>query len=242
MGPLRLRYLNTPVGVDWYDYLREQVPSIGVLYPLDEPSGTDMLDASGNGHDGTYTNAPTLAESGPVTGHTGATFNGSTQYGSAADHADMSPGTSDFSVGFWIKCSSWGPTSTFDYLFCHRGDGAAGDWEVRRYDDTGTTFHCRINSTINCSGAGGVSLADSAWHLCGYSADRSGNLQWYVDGATWGSPTNISAAVAVDISAAYTLYVARRQSGNYADATLAGCWMAPELVSATTWANLWGAA
>ena len=118
-----------PPATDWYDYLLAEVPTIKVLYKLDEPSGTTMADSSGNAHDGTYVDTPTLAVSGPVSGHTGATFDGISQAGTVAPHADMNPGTADFTVGMWLKASSWAAASSFDYVFCHEGDGAAGEWE-----------------------------------------------------------------------------------------------------------------
>lgn len=65
-------------------------------WPQDETSGAAFADVHG-GHNGTYTNSPTLSSSG-------VTFNGSNNYGSVADGAWAY--LSDFTVGLRIKFTS----------------------------------------------------------------------------------------------------------------------------------------
>lgn len=52
-------------------------------YRLEDTSGTVMTDSSGNGRNGTFTNSPALAQSGPISGWRAALFKGVNDYASA---------------------------------------------------------------------------------------------------------------------------------------------------------------
>ena len=77
-------------------------------YKLDETSGTTAADASGNGRDGTYTNAPTLGASSlldDATGHAMSTAADSNQYVSAGFASWMNVNT--FTVEGWAKFTAY---------------------------------------------------------------------------------------------------------------------------------------
>lgn len=226
-------YQVVPPSGDWYDWVVANVANLRCFYPLDEPSGTTMTDRGPNAKHGTYTGSPTLGASGPVAGHTAATFDGSTQYGSVSHDAVFDLGTSDFSLGFWLREPSW-PSGSSAFLFCHAGGGAATEWEAWQ-----NTVANQIRSRVAgvTVSAGTATLNDDAWHLVGLTADRDGNAQWWADGATNGSAVDISSGSGTAIDLTGSLWVARRAGGSYASVSLAGCFLAASLVDmAALWA------
>lgn len=225
-------YQVAPPSGDWYDWVVANVANLRCFYPLDEPSGTTMTDRGPNALHGTYGGSPTLGVAGPVAGHTAATFDGTTQYGSVSHDAAFDLGTSDFSLGFWLKDATWAAASSF--LFCHAGGGATSEWEAYQ-GPVANHIRSRIAGVdVNVSTA---TLNDDAWHLVGLTADRDGNARWWADGVPNGSAVDISSGSATAISNSVSLYVARRTGGSYASVSLAGCFMAASLVDmAALWA------
>jgi hypothetical protein len=74
---------------------------------LGESSGTTMTDSSGNGHDGTYVNTPTLGQTGAVPGNTSALFTAaSTQRGVVTDRAALDI-TGALTLEAWVNCASY---------------------------------------------------------------------------------------------------------------------------------------
>jgi hypothetical protein len=230
----RYYYASPVVSSDWYDYVLANVGNLRCLYPLDEASGTDMFDLSANALHGTYTNAPTLGITGPVTGHTAATFNGTDEYGSVSHNSAFDLGTSDFSIGFWWKGSQPGASS---FAFDHSGGGASNEWEVY-FSSTSEQIVSRI-AGVSVS-KNNITVHDSSWHLICVTADRdstSGGKIW-VDGVQNGTSTDISTGSATAIDYTGTLYVARRASTGYLGGSLAGAFLAASLVDV---AALWAA-
>ena len=81
--------------------------------PLDDGSGSAVAaDVSGNGHDGTLINMDPNTDW--VSGLVGLAldFDGTNDYVSVSDHADLDFGTGDFSVALWVYKRS--PTANYD--------------------------------------------------------------------------------------------------------------------------------
>jgi hypothetical protein len=80
-----------------------------VYFKMTEPSGTVLVDSSGNARNGTYTNVTVANAAGPIAGTVAPLFDGSTSYGSiySAGFAGALPAnTGSFSV--WAKMSAAG--------------------------------------------------------------------------------------------------------------------------------------
>ena len=67
-------------------------------------TGTVWTDISGNGNNGTLTNGPTYSSTnGGV-----ITFDGVNDYVNLGTKSALTPGTSDFTISFWINPNNWG--------------------------------------------------------------------------------------------------------------------------------------
>jgi hypothetical protein len=104
---------------------------------LDETAGTTAVDATGHGHDGTYTGAPALHQPTGVTGGgTAVTFDGTTdQWVSVPWSSALN--TAQFTVEAWVKAtggSGW-RTVAASYSYASKTEGfgvweaPGGDWE-----------------------------------------------------------------------------------------------------------------
>ncbi|HUW17278.1 MAG TPA: hypothetical protein VMW94_09395 [Actinomycetes bacterium] len=228
---------HTPPSGSTFDTAVLGLTDIRFYYKLSEGSGTDMYDAAGS-NDGTYAGAPTLTAAGPTTdGDYGATFNGTDQYGYVSHDSAFNFGTSDMTIGAFIKDASWPSASS--WVVAHHGDGDSGTWEMYQRDTV-------VNMATR--GPGGsptiystTGLDDGAWHLVGFSADRDGNLQWYDNGAASGSPVSISASSATALDFTGTLWVGRRQSAGYSSASIARVFGCGSLLSSGDWSTLYAA-
>ena len=125
-------------------------------------------------------------------------------------------GTGDFSLETWVKRSSLQGSAQF--ILGHSGDNASDDWEL--FWRSGISgFSSRISAT-SCDSATTTPLADNNWHHVVVSMDRDGLCTWYVDGVVSGTPTNISAQSATNLTNTSPLYIGRREAGNYFDGSL----------------------
>lgn len=82
--------------------------SLIAYWPLAEPSGTTIVDESGNARNGTYT-ATTLAQTGIGDGRTAASLDGSTSWGNLFSTSLQSAfGSAEGSAALWFKASGSG--------------------------------------------------------------------------------------------------------------------------------------
>lgn len=164
---------------------------------LDDTSGTTAVDAQ-SVINGTYVNAPTLNQTGYAHDGAAVTFaSASSQYVSVADNAIWDVGTSDFSIGFALKMSAWN-TSSNQALFA-RGNGAGvGDYFIITSQYLTNRFSARLTGTWYDFDPG-VTIADGAFHLVGFSFDRSGNATMTLDGTTVAT-ADISAQSATNLT------------------------------------------
>ena len=167
-------------------------------WPLDETSGTAAADIV-DGNPGTHIDGPTPTP-GVVAG--GLSFDGVDDYVRIPDAANLNPGTSDFSVDFWMKTSSQPTGSVGDNILSKRPIcNVASFWDIRLGGATGTDGRLRVelieegaaNSNFNAST---IKVNDGQWHHI--AVVREGpTSRLYIDGAldtsnTGGGTTNIS--------------------------------------------------
>ncbi len=152
-------------------------------WKFDEGSGTTSNDASGNSYTGTLTGTPTW---GDGRFNTGITLNGSTQYSTVSDSANIrfDANTQDFSVFAWVKRSSSGSEMNIVSKEDADNDG------YRLQFTSGNIVRCSVN-TIDIDST--VTITDTTnWHLVGCTITRAGNGQVYIDGKPTGTATAIS--------------------------------------------------
>lgn len=93
-----------PDGLKHYEDLPREDGAVG-YWRLNEPSGPTAADYSGNNHDGTYTNSPTLGEAGLLTSDPDTSVKFDHTANSrvvVSNHADFQP-SSAFSFEIWCK-------------------------------------------------------------------------------------------------------------------------------------------
>lgn len=162
-------------------------------YRHGEPSGTTMVDSSGNGHHGTYTGSPTLGASGLLTGSsdTAVSLNGSTQYGRVAYGSwldDMS-----------VQSASWfslaRPTSVSGpYVMLDRDTGTGG---ARIFQFGINASHLYLAIWTATGGlfilTGSTTLSTSTTYKLGATFDgAAGVAKVFVNGALDGTLTGIT--------------------------------------------------
>jgi len=157
-------------------------------WPFGGPTPTSLVDQSGYGNDGTFTDITmTQLDSGLwVYG-----FNGTSSYIDCGRDTSLNLGTGDFSLAAWIKATSGGG----DYYFIiDRYYGINNpSWALVLDDNTGALRFILADGSNSVVFQEGSSLKDDAWHHVGISCDRDGNAQMYLDGNTLGDTNDISA-------------------------------------------------
>jgi hypothetical protein len=142
-------------------------------WKLGETSGTNAVDFSGRGHDGTYTGSPTLGEASLVVGEDTAVDFVEDSYVQLTDHADLEPGSA-FTWEFWVKrvdethdTSSFWSKATGGNLY---GE-ATGALRIGNNSGTVTTS---IDTTLD----------DNERHhvVVTYAGTGAGNTLIYIDG------------------------------------------------------------
>jgi len=146
---------------------------------LDEASGTNAADSSGNGRNGAYANGVTLGSAGALVGDsdTGATFDGSDDNVTVPDDPTMRLNGS-WSIEFWAKQISY--MHTYPGIL---GKGANptqptgyGIWS----DSNGALWFMRDNQ-VSGSGNGALTTAFRYFVLTYDAATQK--MRWYVNGA-----------------------------------------------------------
>lgn len=179
-------------------------------YKLSEASGTTMTDFSGNARNGTYSNSPTLGQSGPLlsASDTAALFNGTTQYGQIAYAAWMNS-LAALTIEAWVKSTSTGGT-----VF-GRG-GSQSNYRIGL--STGKAF-VEVRTTTSNLLVGTTTINDGNWH---YIAGRwtGSTLIVEVDGAQDNTPIATSGGLSV---ATNPLNVGQRNSDSFLAGTIGQC-------------------
>lgn len=158
----KVQIRDLPVGSD--------IRSVG-LWHMDETSGTNVADSSGNSSTGTANGSPSI-----ITGkfNNARNFNGSSQYISLANNNTSLKIPGDITIEAWIRK----PDSTAGHIV--RRD----DWANYAFYADSVISAWFYNST--CSGSanmvtGVTNIADNQWHHVVYTKSNN-NLNLYVDG------------------------------------------------------------
>lgn len=169
-------------------------------WKLDEPSGTSAADSSGNGYTGTYTNSPTLNQTGAFGASKAVTFASasSQRVTTSADSASLRG--YPLTVAAWVKTSS---TPSINPIACKYVQSSFNGWML--WLDTGkpTLFYYNSNG-IQVSGAASSAITTGAWHHIVMSVDSGGGVI-YVDGSSvktiaWGgSPAVATSTTPIEI-------------------------------------------
>lgn len=145
-------------------------------YHLNELSGTDIADSSGNGRDGTTVNGPSWVAAKL---NNGLELTTTSQYGNLGDIASFER-TDPFSVELWIKSTQAGT------MIARRdGGGSYRGWDVMY--SAGKVYFYFANTTISnmISVYANYTLADDTWHHLVVTYDGSSNangVNIYIDG------------------------------------------------------------
>jgi hypothetical protein len=158
-------------------------------YRFEEVAGTSALDSSGNGHTGTYTNGPLLAQAGLPQLGLAVSFDG------INDHV-MTQRTvaTDFTLELWLRTTATSPAGTQAYegagLLWSDVGGGANDFVLAALNDRAAFFTGNPDTTV----IGATPLNDGLWHHVVATRAMGGVKQLYVDGvllatgSTNGSP------------------------------------------------------
>lgn len=183
-------------------------------YPLD---GGGTADIGPNNLTLTANNTPGTDSPGPVLDDDATSFNGTDESMSRAHNAAFNFGTSDFTVGCFIKPTD---TSAGTRMFLvHDGDGGSGTWELWQ---SGTNLQSRFEGVSVV--ANGV--LDTSWQFVAVVYDRDGNGRWWRNDDWAAAGTSIASVSGNAIDATATLWIGRRESTGFFPGSMAwafGC-------------------
>lgn len=163
---------------------------------LDDGSGTNATDASGNGNTLAMTGSPSWA-TGQI-GPYALDFSGSGQYLSVAD---PSSGVLDFGDGADFTISGWFNRDTFaaDHtLVAKKNDQTTSAGYVVWIDNNGGTDYLSAeisDGTDTYSAIGATNLSSTGWHQFSIVWDDSTGLSIYLDGKLDGSTTSSTTSI-----------------------------------------------
>jgi len=201
-----LRALGGPVAlvVSWPAVATAQYPATVLAdapvayYRFEEAAGTTALDSSGNGHPGTYTSGPLLAQTGLPQLGLAVSFDG------INDHV-VTPRTvaTDFTLELWLFSTATSPVGTQAYqgagLLWSDVGGAANDFVLAALNDRAAFFTGNPDTTV----IGTTPINDGQWHHVVATRMMGGATRLYVDavlqatGTTNGSPLNALAQIMI---------------------------------------------
>jgi methionine-rich copper-binding protein CopC len=181
-----------------------QFSSAGVLtdslegyWKFDETSGTSVSDVSGHSNTGTRTNA-TISSDVPSTNFSNdrsLDFDGSGDYIDMGDVTNLEvEGDSSFSISLWFKPNS-SPGAESTYVLAAKGTPSAAGYAFQ-YEQISSQY------VINLSKYGVADQrvtiteldTDTWYHLV--AVQRSGEVEYYIDGSSQGTYTNASSYAA----------------------------------------------
>lgn len=158
-----------------------------------EPSGTTMLDSSGNGHHGVYTGSPTLGASGLLTGSTDTcmSLNGTSQYGRVA-YASWMDAMYNGSASWFALARPTSVSGPYAIIDRDTGAGAARVFQFRI-----SSAHVELIIWTATAGpftvTGSSTLSTSTTYKLGATFDAAtGVAKVFVNGAVDGTLTGIT--------------------------------------------------
>lgn len=157
---------------------------------LDEPVGsTTAHDATGNGHDGTYTGGVTLASPGAIANDadTAATFDGTSGY-IDVKNAFQFAGTTTFTLEAWLKPN----LDTNYHAWIGRNDGQPPSEGYLAYVDPMGPFYMleRLDSATKVFANGNVAPANATWAYVVVTYPGGAGANVWVNGQPGTASTN----------------------------------------------------
>ena len=191
------------------DYISEEmVGDIRGMWPLNNNAASDLEDISVKANTLTNNGTVTFTASG-VRGNA-ATFNGSTQYLSRADDADLDFGSStDFTLGAWINTTMTGTGTIFNKR------SKTADISGYRVRITSGIVQLWLDDNVARTNISSNSLPnDGKWHHIAVVIDRDNSASIYIDGIldNTGDVSSIG-----DISNSQSFIIGQQNSSQYFD-------------------------
>ena len=191
-------------------------------WKLNETSGTTASDSSGNGRNGTYTNAPTLNQTGQCS--TAVSFDGSDDYVTIADNAEFSKHTSTGqTVAGWVKVTTIPSTGTSRAPIAAKGTSSAWEWALYVYRNDSTTWYAgasywqQSGSTHNEIGYSTTTFTTGTWvHVAMTFAPGVAN-KLYVNGSLVATGTTFTGS---PYDGTRSVQIGRREDGKYLNAVI----------------------
>ena len=147
-------------------------------------------DQSSNSNDGSFTVPPSW-QNGPR-GKT-LLFDGVNDYVDVGSHSSLNITTGDFSITAWARCRASAPGESASRIFSNR-DSIGYELMITKGGAGGNLLFVIDEGDVTAAvSSGGANLIDNQWHFVAATADRDGNVTYFVDGVEDGTPVDISA-------------------------------------------------
>jgi len=192
--------LDTPVG----------------YWRLDDTSGVNALDSSGNSITGTYVNAPTLGVAPLINSGTSVAFaSGSSQRVTFGSPAGFNNGSNRFTIECWLKTTQGGAGNP---MLCSQDTGSFNNRVFQlRLSTTGKTEFIVLLDVDNAfTKLGAVTINDGLRHHIVGVWDGT-NVLVYVDGAVDGAGTAAAGTLEAGVTG---MTIASKAAGNFLNGTL----------------------
>ena len=134
-------------------------PSLAGWWKLDEGSGLEASDSSGNGNDGTIGGTPNWIAAGKING--ALEFNGTDCFINVGNGPSLQI-RDEITIAFWIKSSGFGSNGWAAIV--SKGDGS---WRMSRSANTGSSLHMGVGGTTvsgNTYFDATTAVTDGEWH------------------------------------------------------------------------------
>jgi hypothetical protein len=178
---------NFNVTIETYAEVISAMTGLVSYWKLNEGAGTNAADSAG-ANTGTYTNTPTLGQTGALTGDTTTSvqFNGTNEYVNVADAASLDL-TGPITIEAWIRSNTLINNSTI------LSKGSTSGYRLMR-NGTNNPSQFGTSGPTNGNLNGATSINDGVWHHIVAVYDGA-NKYIYLDGvqdATVGATGNIT--------------------------------------------------
>jgi len=162
-------------------------------WEFDDGAGTNAVDSSGNGHDGTLQGDPQWVDG--MIGSGALSFDGSDGLVDVGHDESLSM-TDDLTITVWVKVSD---LSTFYFLVCKQPSGTAGDnypgnYEFRTESNTGALQfgHQEAEGEQYTFYTSETSITAEQWYHVAVSVTKGGLVEFYIDGVPAGSAEQLT--------------------------------------------------
>ena len=159
---------------------RKEVSNLNLIgkWNFDEGTGTLADDSSGNGYNGTLTNAPTWTK-GKV--GKGLSFDGLNDYVTVASNSSLKYQGGNFSFAGWIYINS---TETSGGYFFSKPWNGSGQYNYYLYTAANSTVTLNLHGASQDGLATLAELAPGVWYHIAFTLDSSRNIVLYVNGVS----------------------------------------------------------